>query len=98
MLFNPRTENNTYAMLGPAIAVFCGQALLVERRPKTAAALATSAIVILGSHQITRWITPPPRAVWLAPLVCTGFLAFLAYSLTIRTAGPVPETTPAPDR
>jgi hypothetical protein len=88
MLFNPRTENNTYAMLGPAIAVFCGHALLVERRPKTAAALAASAIVILGSHQITRWITPPPRAVWLAPLVCTGFLAFLVRTLTTRKRGP----------
>ncbi len=32
MLFSPRTENNTYAMLGPAIAVFLARAFLVESR------------------------------------------------------------------
>lgn len=88
MLFNPRTENNTYAMLGPAIAVFCGHALLIERRTKPAAALAASVFSILGSHQITRWITPPPRSVWLAPLVCVGFLAFLAFTLATRKGEP----------
>jgi hypothetical protein len=94
MLFNPRTENNTYAMLGPAIAVFCGQALLVGRRPKTAAALAAAALGILGSHQITRGITPPQQSVWLAPLLCTGFLAFLVRTLTARKAGPEGATGP----
>jgi hypothetical protein len=96
MLFNPRTENNTYAMLGPAISVFCGRALLVDRRPRVAMALALAAVGILGSHQITRWITPPPRSVWLAPLACTGFLAFLAFTLVTRKGEPgrVEETTP----
>jgi len=89
MLFNPRTENNTYAMLGPAIAVFCGQALLVERRPRVAAALAAAAIAILGSHQITKGITPPPQSVWLAPLVCTVFLAYLIRTVTARDGGSV---------
>jgi len=88
MLFNPRTENNTYAMLGPAIAVFCGQALLIERRPMVAAALAGAAIGILGSHQITKGITPPSQSVWLSPLVCAGFLAFLVLTLTARKGGP----------
>ena len=96
MLFNPRTENNTYAMLGPAIAVFCGQALLVERRPKPAAALAAAAVCILGSPQITKGITPPPQSVWLAPLVCVGFLAFLVFTLTARNGGTARETGPSP--
>jgi hypothetical protein len=96
MLFNPRTENNSYAMLGPAIAAFCGKALLVERRPKVAFALALSVAAILGSHQITRWITPPPRSIWLAPLACAGFLAFLAFTLATRkgTPGRAPGAAP----
>jgi hypothetical protein len=96
MLFNPRTENNTYAMLGPAIAAYCGQALFVERRPKVALALALAVAGILGSHQFTKWITPPPRSVWLAPLVCTGFLAYLAGTLIARRGGPVRATETAP--
>ena len=96
MLFNPRTENNTYAMLGPAIAAFCGRALLVERRPKVALALALAAIGIVGSHQITKGITPPSQSVWLAPLVCTGFSAFLAYTLTTRQERPGRATETAP--
>jgi hypothetical protein len=96
MLFNPRTENNTYAMLGPAIAVFCGQALLVDRHPKVALALALAAAGILGSHQVTKWVTPPPRSVWLAPLVCVGFLAFLAFTLTTRKGAPGGATEPIP--
>jgi hypothetical protein len=96
MLFNPRTENNTYAMLAPAIAAFCGRALLVERRTKVALALALAEVGILGSHQITRWITPPPRSIWLAPLACTGFLAFLACTLATRKGVPgrAGETAP----
>lgn len=96
MLFNPRTENNTYAMLGPSIAAFCGMALLVERRPKVALALAFAVGGILGSHQITKWITPPPRSVWLAPLVCTGFLAYLAGTLIARRGGLVRAAETAP--
>jgi hypothetical protein len=96
MLFNPRTENNTYAMLGPAIAVFCGQALLVERRPKVAAALAAAAVAILGSHQLTRGITPPSQSVWLAPLVCAGFVGFLVRALTGRSGGPARAEGPSP--
>jgi hypothetical protein len=96
MLFNPRTENNTYAILGPAIAACCGHALFVERRPKVALALALAVAGILGSHQFTKWITPPPRSVWLAPLMCTGFLAYLAGTLIVRRGGPVRSADPVP--
>src|SRR3989304_8373190 len=32
MLFNPRTENTSYVLLGPSLAVFAAWAFLVDRR------------------------------------------------------------------
>jgi hypothetical protein len=72
MLFNPRTENNTYSHLAPALAVFGSLALLGQRRGLAAFYLCCS-LAVLGSWEIGRLVVPPPQAVWLAPLGCLAF-------------------------
>lgn len=72
MLFNPRTENNTYSHLAPALAVMGSLALRSERRGLAAYCLGC-AVAVLGSWEIGRLLVPPDQAVWLAPLGCLAF-------------------------
>lgn len=73
MLFNPRTENNTYSHLAPALAVFGSQALLARQSRGLAVYYFCCSLAVLGSWEIGRLFVPPPQAVWLAPLGCLAF-------------------------
>jgi uncharacterized membrane protein YfcA len=73
MLFSPRTENNTYAALAPAIALLSGRAWLVEGRRSVGAALAVMAIGMAGSYEIGRRLLPGHPPTWLAPMLATAF-------------------------
>ena len=73
MLFNPRTENSTYAMLAPVIGLCCGRELFIERRTARAVAFALLALLILGSYEIGRLLTSVEQAVWLSPVVTIVF-------------------------
>jgi hypothetical protein len=77
MLFSPRTENNTYAMLGPAIAVFLAGAFLVERRFREGILLSCIALAIMGGRTIERMLTPHAGTSWLSPLMAVCFAAYL---------------------
>jgi hypothetical protein len=77
MLFSPRTENNTYAMLGPAIAVFLAAAYLVESRPREGLLLAGIAFAIVGGRVIERLLTPHAGTSWISPLMAACFTAYL---------------------
>ena len=77
MLFSPRTENNTYAMLGPAVAVFLAGAYLVERRPLEGFLLSCMAGGILGGRVIERALTPDAGTGWVSPLMAVCFAAYL---------------------
>jgi len=86
MLFNPRTENNSYAMLAPAIGWCCAEAVLLERRWRPALAFVLIAIGTIGSHEFGRQLLPSSRAIWLAPLMALWFTAVLLVRLW-REAG-----------
>ncbi len=73
LLFSPRTENNTYSLLGPALGVFTADVWLGERSHIQTAILLVSAAMVLGSYEIGRLVVPPVKAVWLAPLGCLVF-------------------------
>lgn len=75
MLFNPRTENNTYALLAPAIGLFCAEAFLVHRKPALGWSLILLAVGTVGSYEIGRRLVPTANPVWLAPLMCAAFAA-----------------------
>ena len=72
MLFNPRTENNSYSMLAPAIGIFCAWALREQRRKR----LALLAVVFWGTlctFEFARLFTPKEQCIWLAPAMCLVF-------------------------
>ena len=73
MLFNPRTENNSYAMLGPSIGWCCAEALLVERRRARGLFYVILALGTVGSHDFGKFLLPAQRAIWLAPLMAVCF-------------------------
>jgi Glycosyltransferase family 87 len=66
MLFNPRTENNTYSMLGPAIALSCAIAWQ-ERRYALAIGHIIISLGIVSGYEIAQCFTPPAQSVWLCP-------------------------------
>ncbi len=94
MLFSPRTENNTYAMLGPAIAVLFSRATLIEARNGAAILLGCMALALVGSRSIERVLTPHAGASWLPPLLAAAFAGYLLVQLFSLRAGAVKEEGP----
>ena len=80
MLFSPRTENNTYAMLGPAISVFLAGAYLAEDRSREGLLLGGIVVAILGGRVIERLLTPHVGTSWVSPLMAVCFTAYLLVS------------------
>lgn len=79
MLFNPRTENSTYLMLGPAIGYFLADEWLVRRRKGRVGFLVAITIAVTGCYEIAAPFTPAGAvAIWLAPLACIVFAGYLA--------------------
>jgi alpha-1,2-mannosyltransferase len=89
LLFNPRTENNSYLMLSPAIAVFCVRAWSVEHRAAKAGWLCAAAVVIFAGHDFCAVVTPQSEVVWVCPLVGLAFAAGLIREVMTSQA---PET------
>jgi hypothetical protein len=77
MLFSPRTENNTYAMLGPAIAVFLALAYRIENRRAAVALLGGLALALVGSFKIEKLIAPHAQKIWLSPIIAVCFAAYV---------------------
>ncbi len=101
MLFSPRTENNTYAMLGPALGLSCASSFFVRRRPVEGIVLLTSGILILSGFELGRHLIPDQPAIWLAPVGCLFFSMVLL--LEIRQAPSIdvqctPSAPPMPLR
>jgi hypothetical protein len=81
VLFSPRTENNTYMLLGPAVALFLGEAILIEKRYVTGVLLSGLALGMLIGRMLQRTLAPQAEAIWLSPLLATGFAAYLLVRL-----------------
>ena len=80
MLFNPRTENNTYVFLGPALAVFSAWEFLVDRRMVMGVVLVLMVLLISASYEIASRIRIGPT-VWLSPMTCVLFLGYVLLRL-----------------
>ncbi len=72
LLFNPRTENNTYAMLGPVIGLFAAAPLFLERRQIELAVLSASYVVLCAGDELVRLVSPPGELIWVKP--CVGLV------------------------
>lgn len=70
MLFNPRTETNSYIIPGIFIALLGAYEGLVSRRPMAAATWLAVAL-LLGTENYGDWIYRPTN-LWLKPLVLLG--------------------------
>ncbi len=88
MLFSPRTENNTYAMLGPAFAVFAAQAFLIERRFAEGIVLTGVALITAASRTVAHCLAPGKEAIWLAPICAALFAIYLLFRIFERPAQP----------
>jgi alpha-1,2-mannosyltransferase len=75
MLFNPRTENNSYSALAPAIGILCCHDVLVRRKHLMAAWYVVLALGILGTYYVGVLLTGPDYTTWLAPLMGACFTA-----------------------
>jgi hypothetical protein len=87
MLMNPRTENNTYSTLAPAIALLAAQAWILDRRPVATSLLLLLAAGTVGSYELGRLITPPKQSIWLAPLMCVLFTGYVVMRALRTRAG-----------
>jgi hypothetical protein len=73
LLFNPRTENNSYLILSPVMALLCVRAYFEEGRTVRAALLLAGTIALFAGHEICGFLTPQFGFVWISPLTCLVF-------------------------
>ncbi|HEY8966441.1 MAG TPA: glycosyltransferase 87 family protein, partial [Candidatus Methylacidiphilales bacterium] len=74
MLFNPRTEENSYVLLAAAALPFVADAMATGRVKATLALL--PAVLLLGCDSYGDWIRPWAH-LWLKPLLALAFLGYL---------------------
>ncbi|MDA1200912.1 MAG: glycosyltransferase 87 family protein [Planctomycetota bacterium] len=90
LLLSPRTENNTYACIVPALVMVMAAA--ATARPPRRVVVAggwLAAIAIIGSYELGRRLAPGVRGVWLAPLTTTLLTPWFVVSLLdeLRSSG-----------
>jgi alpha-1,2-mannosyltransferase len=78
MLFNPRTESNSYVILAPAVAVLAARFLAVESR-RVGWLLAALALG-LGNAGMGNPIWPLTK-LWLKPIVALAFLGWIFHRI-----------------
>jgi len=81
MLFSPRTENNTYAMLSPVLALFLARAVKIEGRSGEAILLGVMALALVASRPIERLLAPHAELIWLSPLVAVCLAVYVIVKL-----------------
>lgn len=81
LLFNPRTENNTYAMLGPAIGLFVAPWVGSSRRRAAVVFLSLLLFGLAAGDELVRAFAPPGEHIWLKPTLAVLFLLYLVRQL-----------------
>lgn len=92
LLFNPRTENNTYVIIAPVIATTAAGCFLVGRWKFAGAMLTMAMLLIAANYELTKHVTPG-RETWLCPLLTLVIGLWLAGLIWIRTCPWIPEGT-----
>jgi len=77
MLFSPRTENNTYAMLGPVISVFLANAVFIERKIYGGILLGLISLCIVSHRFFERLLLPRVEPTWISPLMAMIFSVYV---------------------
>lgn len=79
LLFNPRTENNTYVLSAIPVALFAALEFVIGRRRVIGGLLVLLIALMAGSYEITRG-----HNYWLCPGACLVFFAYLGRNLMAR--------------
>jgi hypothetical protein len=88
LLFNPRTENNTYAMLGPVIGLSL-VATLASKRPGRGELIFLSTLLALMAlgDSVVRLFAAEGEHIWMTPSVAVLFSLYLIQRLFFREGG-----------
>ena len=88
MLFNSRTEGNTYTMIGPVYGALLAEAAFRLKNRTSTAWLIAAVVLTVANYELAVLVTPRPKAIWISPLVCVGVTGYLILRLVqdIRTA------------
>lgn len=70
LLFNPRTENNTYVSIAPVVATLAAGFFLARRSLVAGWIMVVMMVLIAANFELTKHITPG-RETWLCPLLGT---------------------------
>jgi alpha-1,2-mannosyltransferase len=98
LLFNPRTENNTYAMLGPVIGLALAAALASKLSNRGEIIfLATLLVLLAAGDAVIRIFAAEGEHVWLSPSVATVFSIYLMYRLFFRERERMAKPTADPE-
>ena len=81
LLFNPRSENNTYAMLGPVIGLFAAPWMGNNRHRLAVGVMSLMLFLLAAGDELVRALTPPGEHIWLKPTLALIFLLYLVRHL-----------------
>jgi len=81
MLFNPRTEGNTYAMVGPIYGILLAEAWFSQRNRFLTIVLTMMVIGTVGTYELTKPFVGAARATFLAPLMGIGLTILILRNL-----------------
>jgi hypothetical protein len=92
-LFNPRSENNGYAILAPAMGWLLGEALSRWRDQRLAWGVGLAAVLTLLGYELQVRIAPDVRPIWLAPLMGLLYCGLQGIALVRELREPLPAPT-----
>jgi alpha-1,2-mannosyltransferase len=81
MLFNSRTEGNTYAMVGPVYGALIAEAAYLLKNRQATAWMITAVALTLANFELAVLVTARDKAIWICPLVCVGVTGYLVLRL-----------------
>ena len=81
MLFNSRTEGNTYTMIGPVYGALLAEAAFGLKSRTSTAWLIAAVVLTVANYELAVLVTPRPKAIWISPLVCVGVTGYLIFRL-----------------
>lgn len=77
MLFNSRTEGNTYAMVGPVYGALIADAMFHWKNRNSSNWLISAVVLSVLNYELAILVTSRSDAIWISPLVCTAVTVYL---------------------
>ena len=91
MLFNSRTEGNTYTMIGPVYGALLAEATFRLKNRTSTAWMIAAVVLTVANYELAVLVSPRPKAIWISPLVCVGVTGYLVFRLIEEIKAAVSE-------